>query len=133
MFDSVILIVDLFYREYLRWMSRGNARAHKNAWIGYCQLSRTMITGYKRKKLDSPSDKSAGSDTPRATWRAIFLSEIIIPICKAILFAVAYLFVKLFPHVTGRENASPLAHIAIVSLGHVTQRWGTLSTLNSLS
>ena len=91
-----------------------------------------MITGYKRKKLGLPSDKAAGSDT-RATWRAIFLSEIIIPICKAILFAVAYIFVKLFPHVTGRENASPLARIAIVSLGHMTQRWGTLSTLNSLS
>ena len=114
-------------------MSRGNARAHKNSWIGYCRLSRTMITGYKRKKLGLPSDKSVGSDTPRATWRAIFLSEIIIPICKAILFAVVYLFVKLFSHVTGRENASPLARIAIVSLDHVTQRWGTLSTLNSLS
>ena len=45
-------------------MSRGNARAHKNAWIGF---SRTMITGYKRKKLGLPSDKAVGSDTPRAT------------------------------------------------------------------
>ena len=98
-------------------MSRGNARAHKNTWIGYCQLFRTMIAGYKRKKLDSPSDKSAGSDTPRATWRAIFLSETIMSICMAILFVVAYLFVKSFPQVTGRENASPLVRIAIVSLG----------------
>ena len=100
-------------------MSRGNARAHKNAWIGYCRLSRTMITGYKRKKLGLPSDKSAGSDTPRATWRAVFLSEIIMPICMAILFVVAYLFVKSFPQVTGRENASPLVRIAIVSLGQI--------------
>ena len=98
-------------------MSRGNARAHKNAWIGYCRLSRTMITGYKRKKLGLPSDKSAGSDTPRATLRAIFLSEIIMPTCKAILFVVAYVFMKSFPQVTGRENASPLVQIAIVSLG----------------
>ena len=118
MFD-VILIVDLFYREYLRWISRGNARAHENAWIGYCRLSRTMITGYKRKKLGLPSDKAAGSDTPRATWRAVFLSEIIMPICMAILFVVAYLFVKSFPQVTGRENASPLVRIAIVSLGPI--------------
>ena len=100
-------------------MSRGNARAHKNAWIGYCRLSRTMITGYKRKKLGLPSDKAAGSDTPRATWRAIFLSEIIMPICMAILFVVAYPFVKSFPQVTGRENASPLVRIAIVSLGPI--------------
>ena len=78
-----------------------------------------MITGYKRKKLGLPSDKAAGSDTPRATWRAVFLSEIIMPICMAILFVVAYLFVKSFPQVTGRENASPLVRIAIVSLGPI--------------
>ena len=98
-------------------MSHGNARAHKNAWIGYCRLSRTMITGYKRKKLGLPSDKAAGSDTPRTTWRAVFLSEIIMPTFKAILFVVAYLSVKSFPQVTGIENASPLVRISIVSLG----------------
>ena len=76
-----------------------------------------MITGYKRKKLGLPSDKAAGSDTSHATWQAVFLSEIIMPTCKAILFVVAYLFVKSFPQVTGRENASPLVRIAIVSLG----------------
>ena len=129
----VILIVDLFYREYLRWMSRGNARAHKNAWIGYCRLSRTMITGYKRKKLGLPSDKAAGSDTPRATWRAVFLSEIIMPMCMAILFVVAYLFVKSFPQVTGRENASPLVRIAIVSLGPIVWNAAVLLILFFLS
>ena len=41
------------------------------------------------------------------------------PTCKAILFIVAYLFVKSFPQVTGRENASPLVRIAIVSLGPI--------------
>ncbi|KAJ4469702.1 1,3-beta-glucan synthase component-domain-containing protein [Lentinula edodes] len=35
------------YRQFLRWMSRGNSRSHINSWIGYCRLSRTMITGYK--------------------------------------------------------------------------------------
>ena len=98
-------------------MSRGNARSHKNAWIGYCRLSWTMITGYRRKKLGLPSDKAAGSDTSHATWQAVFLSEIIMPTCKAILFVVAYLFVKSFPQVTGIENASTLVRIAIVSLG----------------
>ena len=110
-------------------MSRGNARAHKNAWIGYCRLSRTMITGYKRKKLGLPSDKSAGSDTPRATWRAVFLSEIVLPVCMAILFVVAYLFVKSFPQVTGRENASPLVRIAIVSLGPIVWNAAVLLVL----
>ncbi|PAV18327.1 1,3-beta-glucan synthase [Pyrrhoderma noxium] len=121
------------YREYLRWMSRGNARAHKNAWIGYCRISRTMITGYKRKKLGLPSDKAAGSDTPRATRRAVFLSETIMPICMAILFVVAYLFVKSFPQVIGRENASPLVRIAIVSLGPIVWNAAVLLILFFIS
>ncbi|RPD68507.1 glucan synthase, partial [Lentinus tigrinus ALCF2SS1-7] len=39
----------IHYREFVRWMNRGNSRAHANSWIGYCRLSRTMITGYKKK------------------------------------------------------------------------------------
>ena len=38
------------YRETLRWLSRGNSRTHANSWIGFCRLSRTKITGYRRKK-----------------------------------------------------------------------------------
>lgn len=98
-------------------MSRGNARVHKNAWIGYCRLSRTMITGYKKKKLGQPSDKSSGGDSPRAPWRAVLFSEIVFPICLAILFVIAYLFVKSFPDVSGKENAPPLIRLAVVALG----------------
>ncbi|OCB90135.1 glucan synthase [Sanghuangporus baumii] len=116
-FSFADFIID--YREFLRWMSRGNARAHKNAWIGYCRLSRTMITGYKKKKLGQPSDKQSGGDTPRAGWRTVLLSEIVFPVCLAILFIIAYLFVKSFPQSDGRENASPLIRIAIVSLGPI--------------
>merc|ERR1711939_911607 len=32
------------YREFLRWLSRGNSKSHANSWIGYCRLSRTRIT-----------------------------------------------------------------------------------------
>ena len=48
------------YREFLRWMSRGNSRSHANSWIGYCRLSRTKVTGYKKKRLGHPSEKLAG-------------------------------------------------------------------------
>jgi hypothetical protein len=30
-------------------MSRGNSRSHNNSWIGYCQLSRTKTTSYKKE------------------------------------------------------------------------------------
>ncbi|KAI3613106.1 1,3-beta-glucansynthase [Moniliophthora roreri] len=108
-------IVD--YREFLRWMSRGNSRSHTNSWIGYCRLSRTMITGYKKKKLGHPSEKLSG-DVPRATWRAVLFSEVFFPIVMAVLFVIAYIFVKSFP-VDGRTPPSPLIRIAVISLGPI--------------
>ena len=104
--------------EFLRWMSRGNSRSHTNSWIGYCRLSRTMITGYKKKKLGHPSEKLSG-DVPRASWRAVIFSEIIFPVFMAILFVIAYLFVKSFPDSTGRFPPSPLIRIAVISLGPI--------------
>ncbi|KZV72587.1 glycosyltransferase family 48 protein [Peniophora sp. CONT] len=108
-------IVD--YREFLRWMSRGNSRSHSNSWIGYCRLSRTMITGYKKKKLGRPSEK-LGGDTPRAGWRAVLVSEVLAPLAQAILFVIAYMFVKSFPE-EGVTPPSPLIRIAVVSLGPI--------------
>ncbi|THG95112.1 hypothetical protein EW026_g6480 [Hermanssonia centrifuga] len=115
-FSFADFIID--YREFLRWMNRGNSRSHSNSWIGYCRLSRTMITGYKKKKLGHPSEKLSG-DVPRAGWRAVIFSEVIFPIVMAILFVICYMFVKSFPDRDGRQPASPLVRIAIVALGPI--------------
>ncbi|KAJ8082249.1 1,3-beta-D-glucan synthase [Marasmius tenuissimus] len=115
------------YREFLRWMCRGNSRSHTNSWIGYCRLSRTMITGYKKKRLGHPSEKLSG-DVPRATWRAVLFSEVFFPIIMAILFTVAYMFVKSFP-VDGQLQNSPLLRIAVVSLGPIVWNAAVLLVL----
>lgn len=114
-FSFADFIVD--YREFLRWMSRGNSRSHNNSWIGYCRLSRTMITGYKKKKLGRPSEKLSG-DVPRAGWRAVIISEVLFPIFFALLLIIAYMFVKSFP-VSGQTSPSPLIRIAVVSIGPI--------------
>lgn len=116
-FSYADFIID--YREFLRWMSRGNSRTKASSWYGYCRLSRTMITGYKKKKLGHPSEKLS-SDVPRASWHAVILSEVIFPICVAVVFIVAYMFVKSFPDPkTGQQNPSPLIRIAIVAIGPI--------------
>ncbi|KAL0946250.1 hypothetical protein HGRIS_012507 [Hohenbuehelia grisea] len=115
------------YREFLRWMSRGNSRSHKTSWTNYCRLSRTMITGYKKKRLGHPSEKLSG-DVPRAKWRAVLFSEIIFPIILAILFVIAYMFVKSFP-INGRQPPSPLIRIAVISLGPIVFNAAILLTL----
>lgn len=108
-------------------MSRGNSRSHNNSWIGYCRLSRTMITGYKKKKLGRPSEKLSG-DVPRAGWRAVMISEVIFPICFAIVLVIAYMFVKSFP-VSGQTPPSPLIRIAVVSIGPIAWNAAVLLVL----
>lgn len=115
-FSFTDFIID--YREFLRWMSRGNSRTKASSWYGYCRLSRTMITGYKKKKLGHPSEKLSG-DVPRATWRAVVFSEIIWPVFLAALFIIGYMFVKSFPDRDGNQPPSPLVRIAVVSIGPI--------------
>lgn len=112
-FSITDFIID--YREFLRWMSRGNSRSHANSWIGYCRLSRTQITGFKKKRLGHPSEKLSG-DMPRAGWSTVFISEIFFPILGAAIYTVAYMFVKSFPN-DNQANVSPLIRLAVVSLG----------------
>lgn len=121
-------LVDIFSREFLRWMCRGNSRSHTNSWIGYCRLSRTMITGYKKQRLGHPSEKLSG-DVPRAPLRAVIWSEIVFPICMAVIFIIAYMFVKSFPDSTGKYPPSPLIRIAVISLGPIVWNAAVLLTL----
>ena len=115
-FSFTDFIID--YREFLRWMSRGNSRTKASSWYGYCRLSRTMITGYKKKKLGHPSEKLSG-DVPRASWRTVVFSEIIWPICFAALFVVGYMFVKSFPDRNGNQPPNPLIRIGVVAIGPI--------------
>lgn len=81
------------YRDYLRWLSRGNSRSHASSWIGFCRLSRTRITGYKRKVLGEPSSKNAG-DAPRAHMRNLVFSEILGPLILVAVTLVPYLYIN---------------------------------------
>lgn len=108
------------YREFLRWMARGNSRSHANSWIGYCRLSRTRITGFKKKRLGHPSEKLT-NDVPRAGLKTIVMHEVIVPICVAVIFAVCYCFVKSFPALPDSDARrgdvqGGIVRLAIISL-----------------
>ena len=81
------------YRDFLRWLSRGNSRTHISSWIAFCRLSRTRITGYKRKALGDPSGKMS-SDVPRAAIANIFFGEILAPLLLAVVTTLPYLFIN---------------------------------------
>lgn len=81
------------YRDFLRWLSRGNSRSHASSWIAFCRLARTRITGYKRKAMGEPSSMLSG-DQPRAHFLNVLFSEIFGPLIMVALTLVPYLFIN---------------------------------------
>jgi len=114
------------YREYLRWLSRGNTRSHAASWIGFCRLSRTRVTGFKRKALGDPSSKLSG-DAPRAHFSNIFFSEIVGPLVLVVVTLIPYTFVNAQVGVGQANNSdkelpgptSSLMRIAIIAFAPI--------------
>jgi 1,3-beta-glucan synthase len=80
------------YREFLRWLSRGNSRSHNSSWISFCRMSRTRITGYKRKVMGEKTAKVSDSGKPPKL--NLFLSEIFAPLILACVSIIPYLFIN---------------------------------------
>lgn len=117
------------YRDYLRWLSRGNSRSHASSWIAFCRLSRTRIVGFKRKALGSPSEKLSG-DAPRARLGSIFFSEIVGPLVLVAVTLVPYLFINAQTGVENPEKATnSLVRVAIVAFAPIAINAGVLAGL----
>jgi hypothetical protein len=52
-----------------------------------------------------------------------------IPVCLAVIFVIAYMFVKSFPDANGNYPPSPLIRIAVISLGSIVGNATVLLTL----
>ncbi|KAJ4146841.1 hypothetical protein LMH87_001400 [Akanthomyces muscarius] len=90
------------YREFIRWLSRGNSRSHNSSWIAFCRLSRTRIIGHKRKALGERSN--TGSDVTRPPFLNLFLSEILSPLFLVVVTLIPYLFINAQTGVTAAKN-----------------------------
>ncbi|PQE20654.1 13-beta-glucan synthase component FKS1 protein [Rutstroemia sp. NJR-2017a BBW] len=121
------------YRDYLRWLSRGNSRSHASSWISYCRLSRTRITGYKRKILGDPSSKMSG-DVPRAPFTNLFVGEIVSPLFVVAITLIPYLFINAQTGVTAERNdgvvpeaKNVLIRVGLVALAPIAVNAGVLA------
>jgi 1,3-beta-glucan synthase len=121
------------YRDFLRWLSRGNSRSHSSSWIAYCRLSRTRITGYKRKALGEPSAQMSG-DVPRAHFTSLFFGEIIQPLILVAVTLIPYLFINAQTGVVAENNdgnaptpTGSLIRVAIVAFAPIAINAGVLA------
>lgn len=121
------------YRDFLRWLSRGNSRSHASSWITFCRLSRTRITGYKRKALGDPSSKMS-ADVPRAAIVNMFWAEIVFPLGLVALTLIPYLYINAQTGVDGPNKhhdpdavpTAALIRVGIVALAPIAINAGIL-------
>ncbi|KAI0895057.1 glycosyltransferase family 48 protein [Annulohypoxylon nitens] len=120
------------YRDYLRWLSRGNSLSHSSSWISFCRLSRTRITGYKRKVLGDPSGKLS-ADVPRAAITNLFFGEIIAPLLFVATTLIPYLFINAQTGVKANDSSAEatasLVRVAVVAFAPVGINAGLLGAL----
>ena len=114
------------YRDFLRWLSRGNSRSHASSWIAFCRLSRTRITGYKRKTLGEPSSKLSG-DVPRAKLTNIFFSEIFGSLVLVAVTLIPYLFINAQTGVSNPTATNALIRLAAVAFAPIAINAGVLA------
>ncbi|CAI4046879.1 hypothetical protein SKDZ_12G3670 [Saccharomyces kudriavzevii ZP591] len=117
----------LDYRDYIRWLSRGNSKYHRNSWIGYIRMSRARITGFKRKVVGDESEKSAG-DASRAHRTNLFMAEIIPCAIYAAGCFIAFTFINAQTGVktTDDDRVNSVLRIIICTLGPIAVNLGVL-------
>ncbi|KAK3319796.1 glycosyltransferase family 48 protein [Cercophora scortea] len=122
------------YRDFLRWLSRGNSRSHASSWISFSRLSRTRITGYKRKALGDPSAKGS-ADVPRGALSNMFWGEIMAPILLVAVTLIPYLFINAQTGVDGpnhhrnkgQKPTGALIRVGIVAFAPIVVNMGILA------
>nr|AAF04861.1 Fks1p [Yarrowia lipolytica] len=120
------------YRDFIRWLSRGNAKWHKNSWIGYVRLTRTRITGYKRKVLGDESEKGAG-DLSRAGISNVFITEIFLPLIVAAFCFCGFTFINAQTGVAEPVIVNSILRIVICAIGPIVINAGLLLVLVCIS
>ncbi|SCW00047.1 LAFE_0B08284g1_1 [Lachancea fermentati] len=115
----------LDYRDFIRWLSRGNNKYHKNSWIGYVRMSRSRITGFKRKLVGDESEKTAG-DAARAHKSNLILADIIPCAIYAGGCFIAFTFINAQTGVKDATMVNSILRIVICTLAPIGVNMGVL-------
>ncbi|CCE65261.1 hypothetical protein TPHA_0K01270 [Tetrapisispora phaffii CBS 4417] len=118
----------LDYRDFIRWLSRGNNQYHRNSWIGYVRMSRSRVTGFKRKLVGDESEKAAG-DAHRAHRTNLIAGEIIPSAiyCAGCFIAFTFINAQTGVKTTDDDRVNSVVRIIICTLAPIAVNLGVLS------
>lgn len=117
----------LDYRDYIRWLSRGNSKYHRNSWIGYIRMTRSRVTGFKRKLINDESEKAAG-DSARAHRTNLILAEVLPLIVYSAGCFIPFTFInaQTGAKTTDDDRVNSVLRIIICTLGPIAVNIVTL-------
>lgn len=102
------------YREFLRWLSRGNSMWHKNSWIGFIRSHRAKYTGYKRIALGEEGQRITDFSKRPSPWNS-FVDQVVLPLICIICYLIPFMFINAQNGVNNPVRVNPLFRILILS------------------
>lgn len=105
----------LDYREFVRWLSRGNSKWHSRSWINYTRITRSKFTGFKRNKLKKGTDRIQEENRKAPFVNALF-AEVFVPSVQAFFIAVSYLYMNSQSGVENPQDVHLLFRLILVTL-----------------
>jgi 1,3-beta-glucan synthase len=107
----------LDYREFIRWLSRGNSKWHFNSWITYTRLTRSKFTGFKKIKFKNGSIKEKIiENNKKAPFLNTLFAEVIAPFLQTFFIIIAYLFMNSQSGVENPEEVNLIFRLIIVTI-----------------
>lgn len=109
----------LDYRDFIRWLSRGNSKWHNNSWITYTRLTRSRFTGFKKAKLKAGTEERILEHNQKAPFINAFFAEVLAPFIQAFFVIIAYFFMNSQSGVENPEDVNILIRFLIVTFGPI--------------
>lgn len=102
------------YRNFMHWLSSGNAKFHKESWSNFAKISRARYTGYKRKLIGDVSEDGL-ADARRAKLGNVLLAELLIPLVVFLFNLTGYTFINAQTGVSRPEPTHVVIRLALVT------------------
>lgn len=124
----------LDYREFIRWLSRGNSKWHQNSWITFTRMTRSRFTGMKRTKLkNSIKEDKIQDHIQKAPFLNTFMAEVLVPLVEAFFVTMAYMFMNSQSGVKYPIDVNILMRLIIVTFAPMVLNMGVLILIFPLS
>ncbi|KAK6453875.1 1,3-beta-glucan synthase component [Scheffersomyces xylosifermentans] len=108
----------LDYREYLRWLNRGNSKSRLSSWISFTRLGRSRIVGIKNRRVNVHEDiKEINSVKPNRL--SLMYSESLFQLSVIATVGCAYLFANSQNDTKGTTPVNSILRILIITFAPI--------------